>query len=226
MRRWCVILVAMLAMAAWGADAAKAGIIFADDFNSGASPLWGNEVGNWAAAGGTYAATSPGNFPNAHSSLPFTLADFTVDVDIKNVIDGGIWLRSTNAPGTSVGIEGVLLVTKGTSLYWHIVGDGSSYGGILNEASGLFSPSSDIHLHIVVAGDTYSVFLNGSSTAATTLTTTTFASGQVALYDFNSAQSFDNFSLSSVPEPSSLILVGLGTVALLGLKQKSRRRPA
>lgn len=43
-------------------------------------------------------------------------------------------------------------------------------------------------------GETYSAFLDGSSTPASTLTTSLFAKGRVALYDF-SGQSFDNFVL-------------------------------
>jgi hypothetical protein len=31
-----------------------ADVIFTDNFDSGASPLWGNERGNWTASGGVY----------------------------------------------------------------------------------------------------------------------------------------------------------------------------
>lgn len=39
------------------AHQAEAQVIFADNFDSGASLLWGNEVGAWSAAGGVYQAT-------------------------------------------------------------------------------------------------------------------------------------------------------------------------
>lgn len=78
----------------------------------------------------------------------------------------------------------------------------------------------DPHLRVTVVGDTYSVFVDGSATAATTLTTAQFSSGQVALYDF-SAQTFDNFAL--VPEPSALGLVVLAGGAACWLR---RRRQA
>ncbi|HWX23079.1 MAG TPA: hypothetical protein VN578_24520 [Candidatus Binatia bacterium] len=169
--------------------------LFTDNFNSGASPLWGNEVGSWSAAGGVYRATLPANFPAAFSSLPFNLTDFSVDFDINDVSDGGIWLRSTPAPGTAVGVKGILVnfqAIQGTHLYWHEVTDGNNWGPgrDITFLSFGFNP----HVHIEVSGDRYAVFLNGSAEAALTFTNSLFSSGRVALYDF-SGQSFDNFSL-------------------------------
>jgi hypothetical protein len=170
---------------------------FADSFTSGASPLWGDEVGNWTASGGVYFAQSPSNNPATYSSLPYTVADFSFDVDVNNLQDGGVWLRSSLQNGL---LNGVLLVTggnsgTGTGLYWNIVTNNSNTGN-LNPVNGLFTPGvSNAHLHIVVAGNTYSVYVNGSTTPATTLTTNSFASGKVALYDF-SPQTFDNVSLT------------------------------
>lgn len=208
---WCLL---------WFALSGQAQSLFFDDFNSGASPLWGNEAGSWSASSGVYSAATPGNFPNAHSTLPYVLADFTVELDINNVQDGGIWLRSAAAGGTSIGRTGVLLVTGVSGgLYWHIVATGSSYGSILNPVTGLFTAGvSDPHLSVKVLGDNYSVFVNGAGSPATTLTTGTFASGQLALYD-NSGQTFDNVSV--VPEPSVTFLLGLG---MAGFVQVLRRR--
>jgi len=180
--------------------ASPAAILFSDNFDSGASALWENNSGSWSASAGVYAATAPNNFPNAFSSLPFNLTNFVVDVDIQGVTDGGIWLRSTPAPGTTVGVKGILLVLKyadfagSGQIYWHIVPDGSSYGDALNVNVGSFAAGSSPHVHVEVSGDTYSAFINGATNPATSLTTSAFGSGQVALYDFSS-QTFDNFVL-------------------------------
>jgi hypothetical protein len=145
--------------------------------------------------GGIYSALALSNFPNGHTSLPFSLVDFSIEFDITDVQDGGVWLRSAPA-STSIGRTGVLLVTGGNSgtwagLYWHIVTSGS-YGANLNGVGGLFTPGvTDTHIRLEVSGDTYSAFLDGSSAPVTTLTTTAFASGQVALFDL-SKQTFDN----------------------------------
>jgi hypothetical protein len=57
--------------------------VFTDDFTSGSSPLWGNETGNWAAGGGVYNALNP--FAANFTSVPFTLTDFVIEVDINDV---------------------------------------------------------------------------------------------------------------------------------------------
>ncbi|MGK7929667.1 MAG: hypothetical protein AB4290_31235 [Spirulina sp.] len=220
MRQWFAATAAALTLCTLGIGQARGATIFTDNFDAGVSPLWGNEIGNWTESGGTYTATSPGNFPNAHSSLPFVLTDFSIDLDINNVEDGGVWLRSAEAQGTSVGRTGVLLTTAAGGLYWHIVTDPNNYGPILNFASGLFDPGiSDPNIRIEVSGDTYSAFVNGSLTPATTLTTNAFASGQIALYD-NSNQTFASFGVetpdvASVPEPSSSIILTLIGVGML-----------
>ena len=209
--------------------AVAAAVTFADDFNAGASGLWGNEVGAWVTTGGTYGATfvPPNDFPSAHSSLPFVLSDFTVQFDANDIKDGGIWLRSSAAGATAVGRVGVMLVTggrggTGTGLYWHIVPNGSSYGSILNEATGLFTSGvSDATIRVVVAGDTYSAYVGNAVTPATVLVTNTFASGQVALVDSGpGVESFDNFQLAAVPEPATLALMISGLAVLCAHTKK------
>src|SRR5258708_5136233 len=137
---------------------AGAEILFSDDFNSGASPLWGNEVGAWSAAGRVYSATAPANMPNAISSLPFNLTNFSADFDINGVEDGGIFLRSTVMPGTTFGVQGVALILKvpdgGPKIYWHIFTNGNDASIPLNIAYTDFGPNP--HVHVEVSGSTNS----------------------------------------------------------------------
>ena len=210
------------------AVSADAQVVFTDDFNSGASPQWGNQSGNWSAAGGVYSALSPSS-PD-YSGLPFSLTDFAVDVDINDVGDGGIWLRS-DASGqngilltTSGDGWGIGVTTGGRALYWHVVQNGNP-GQILNYVSAGWTPGvSDVHIRATVVGNTYSCFLNGSATPITTLTDSHFSSGLTGLYDFSS-QTFDNYALTVVPEPSTLALLGLGTVGWW-LGRRAKRRDA
>src|SRR5437868_4815187 len=107
------ILASLLALTV-GASA-HAGVVFSDDFNSGANRAWGNQSGKWRAKNGTYDAKIPGN----GMTHPFTytdvttwpeLSDFTVTVTVKDLNDGGVWLRSDYNDGN---MNGVLLVTGG-----------------------------------------------------------------------------------------------------------------
>ena len=94
----------------------------------------------------------------------------------------------------------MLLVTRSDAIYWHIV-QGNSFSAPLkfNDAQGNRG-GANLHLRVKVEGNTYTVFLNGSTTPLTTLTTSAFASGTVGLYDNGGLpygrQTFDNFQVS------------------------------
>ena len=107
------------------------GGIFFDDFEDGEDPAWGNQRGEWSAHDGVYDALYPENDPVTYTDVTTfdDLTDFAVEVDVNNVDDGGIWLRSDYSGGD---VSGVLLVTGGArniggtsgtfdGLYWHVV---------------------------------------------------------------------------------------------------------
>ncbi|MEM9544180.1 MAG: hypothetical protein AAGA60_32450 [Cyanobacteria bacterium P01_E01_bin.42] len=216
MKQWFVATATALTVCVLSVGQAKAATIFTDNFDAGASSLWGNETGDWTVTDGKYFANDGGN-----SSLPFLLSDFSVELDITNIQNNGIWLRSSLDAGTSLGRTGVLLAVgglggTGTGMYWHIVTDGNDSGPVLNEISGLFEPGiTDEQIRIEVSGDTYSAFIGDSLTPLTTLTTNIFSSGQVALGDSgNFPDAFNSITIdvpdtSSVPEPSSAVLLAL-----------------
>ena len=172
--------------------------LFTDSFTGGASSVWRNEVGGWHVIRGAYDSTISSNFPNSHSSVPYVLADGSIEVDITNVQDGGVWVRSAPAPGTPIGVKGILLVTgPGNGLYWHVVADGSSYGPIIGAVTGLFTSGvSDPHIRVTFVGSTYQVYVNG--VLVSTLNDGTFSVGCVGLYDF-SPQTFDNVAVYGTP---------------------------
>jgi hypothetical protein len=214
------ILVALaLALSISAREAAAEGTLsFTDNFDPSASPLWNDYAGNWTAPDNCeYYASVPNNSPPTFTGLPFKLTDYTISVTVNSLGDGGIWVRSD---GTNQ--DGLILVTgghgygqgvrggdAGNSLYWQSYQNGT-YGPEMNVVNFLFTPGKTYVIKVVVKGDTYSAFVNGSSTATTTLVDDTFPSGEVGLYDdqpntttgsgFGPPQSFSHFALTGTPE--------------------------
>ncbi len=175
-------------------------LAFGDEFDTVASSAFGNESGTWSVlTSGKYRAEIPDNAPVARSSLPFELDDFAVEFDFNPLNGGGgLLLRGVEAPG-NIGVSGVDFAgardASGSGrLFWHII-QNDSFGPALAEVSGLFTPGDNIHIRVTVDGDTYSAYLNGSTTPATTLTTSTFNSGRFYLLDNDALMAFDNVEL-------------------------------
>lgn len=180
----------------WLYPSIQASTVYQEDFDDGLCNACGNERGGWVVTD-EVDALCPLNIPPTYSSFPINMTDFVFECDIRAVSDGGIWLRSHFDNGTA---WGVLLVTggmnrTGTGLYWHTV-HGDSYSGFFNPHDGLFQQGQDIHLRIEVIGDSYSAYLNDSPVPATTLVTSEFSCGRVALYDYSS-QRFDNILITA-----------------------------
>ena len=208
-------IVALVLASICTVPASASTIIYADAFES-SSGVWGNELGNWTTSGGSYYAQIPSNDPLTYSLLPFIVTDFAVEVDLNGPTDGGIYLRASADRNNAVLLMFGGIGHTGTGLYWHV---GPDYETIVNPTpQGLFTHDERIHLRIVVIGNVYQAFLNGSPNPVTTLVDNTVGSGRVGLYDYTGAaggQSFDNFVLEVVPEASTLAmaLIGLGLVA-------------
>lgn len=238
MRNKSAVLCALFALSP---AVSLASFSFTDNFTPSPSPLWSNAAGNWTASGGDYLAQNPfaanTGETGAFSDLPFDLTDFTVSVNVNSLGDGGLWLRTD---GTAT--NGVLLVTggngygqgargggAGNSLYWQVFKNGV-IGPEEGQVTGVFTTGSNYQLSVSVTGDVYSAYVNGSSTPATTLTDSTFSSGEVGLYDdqpgiggSGPAQSFSDFSVQGtlVPEPASLGVLSLGLMAALRRRNRN-----
>lgn len=193
---------------------------FSDAFDGAASGLWGNELGHWSAAGGSYGAQSPQALPDTYSSLPFLLKAYTVDVDVTDVRDGGLWLRSIDNQ------NGVLLVTGGASTSGRGLSFDTLVGGVLSQGivrtGPLFEVGATLHLRAVVTEDSFVVYLNGATEPTLSFQSTLFLPGRFALYS-NSSQRFDNVSLSAVPEPAAAQMLALGLI-VLGACRRARGR--
>jgi hypothetical protein len=174
-------------------------VVFSDSFEDsrGASLLWGNQRGQWRvenAIGGTgkaYGAGLPANTPPTFSSMPYRMGDCVVEFDVRSADDGGVWLRADDA-----GLNGVLFVMARGNVYWHHMSNGNA-GAVINPVNGAFTVGQTIHVRLVVEGNNYYAFVNGSQMPMTQYNTAAFPTGRVALYDFkNPSHQFDNIILS------------------------------
>ena len=227
-RRLCAMAGLMIGVLAAAAPS-MAAVLFADDFNAGASAAWTNDRGVWRDTGGQYDATNPDNTPLTYTAVGTLsgLTDFAIDVDVNTWDDGGVWIRSNFNGGA---INGMLLVTGGKSgafdgFYWHIVTNGNS-GGIVQEKAVAGLQESNHHLRIEASGNTYRVFVDNVLQDTFVDATSAYTSGFAGLYDFSPisgatsprGQTFDNVVISTLPqdlpEPGSMTLLALGLVGL------------
>jgi hypothetical protein len=218
---------------------ASATTLFFDDFEDGADAAWGNQFGDWTATDGSYISLSPLSSNPTYSSvttLP-SLTDFALDIDINNLDHGGIYLRSTSRDRAVV----LILRSNGT-IYWHKRYAGF-WGAKLGEVTGISAMAlgEDISLRIEVIGINYSVYLNGSRAAVTTLIDSAYTGGAVGLYDYSDSMTFDNIRISDFvvpeivdlsdsvlyvvnPEPSTYLLLGSGLLGLVAWRRRQVKK--
>ena len=112
-------------------------------------------------------------------------------------------LQADGAP-----VPTVVAGNAGHALYWHVVHNGA-YSGLLNELPAVIpNPGVDnVHIHVVVSGDSFSATVNGQTT---TLVDSTIKEGRVGLYDFYGPQTF-----------STPVLLGINATVVPALTSRS-----
>ena len=227
---------------------ATAFITFTDDFSPQASALWSNSIGNWTSASGKYFAQAPSDSPFTYSGLPFDFTNSHFSVTVTMTIgDSGFWLDTDgtthNAIGVCFGCQGYGLSVgpgngiSGRAAYWSVINNGSD-STPLNEVDGVFTPGETATVSVLVNGNTYQAFkdpdgvFDANSVLLTTLVDNTFSHGQFALYDFDLAMSFSNFTVSgslvsgAVPEPSTWAMTLLGFAGLGFMAYRKTKKSA
>ncbi|MGE4071038.1 MAG: hypothetical protein AB7E72_07675 [Lysobacterales bacterium] len=179
---------------------ASAQSVYTDNFDAGPQLPWSNLRGDWQATAGEFAAQAPTNTPPTATLLPLELSDFSFELDVLDVADGGLWLRTDPTANA-----GVLLVLFPDRIYWHVISSVAGPYTIYQQAS--ITPNlgaGATRLRVTARGPILRAYLRESATAITTLDLRTvsvppglnYLSGRVGLYD-NAAPGtrFDNVRL-------------------------------
>ena len=199
--------------------------VFTDNFNNVSNgqtdPLWNNEIGNWTVNNGAYSPASPAISPPALSTIKGNVwSAFTMDVDILNSIDSGIFFNEQDSNNSDV-----LIVKPSANLvYWHSRVSGV-YGNLFGLSYIAIPAGSGVHVHLASTSTAFNVTVTTvNSTVTSSFTDTLFGSGKIGLYSAVSGQSFDNVAInSSVPEPTFLTMMMGTTVGVLSLFRMKRR---
>ncbi len=206
------------------AASAHAQVIFSDNFtlsNGSADANWTISSGTWAVnngrySSGTHSAATPITASFANTAA---LTDFNVNTDIIGSQDGGFLLRAQDANN----LIALIVRPNFSDAYWH-VRQGGNWGSILNPITLGFAAQSNLHVGINVVGSQYTAIIsNGTTSQTLALNSSTYTTGKVGLYNFGSSESFDNFVITSTPEPGSLALLMTAVLAGVGFRRRRRK---
>jgi hypothetical protein len=160
-----------------------------DNFNDGNTIGWKSYDGTWSAARGTLSSSG------GKALLDTNFSDFTQDADItlKSARgDAGVAFRVTQPAAGTDNYRGYY---AGFSASGRVV-LGKANGGWTPLASATVRPGLQHHLRVTAVGSTITVYVDDMATPRITVTDATYTSGANGVRAFNTAASFDDFSVA------------------------------
>jgi len=212
-----ILAIMLTALSAW-TSGLEGAVIFSDTFTlpeGSADALWNNEF-PFLVQSGAYDAVYPTNNPLAITTIKnLAVTDAVVDMDILGSTDGGVVLHSQAMNPNNGNIDGILLVVKPNShqLYWHVLRNGSNWD-LYNLVPLSANAGDNLHVSIEIVGTLFTAQVyrlsDNTLVGETYLDNGLYPSGGIGIYDFGTAQRFDNVVVSMIPEPAALALLALG----------------
>jgi len=216
-----------------------AAVIFEDDFESGLdmTTKWREDAtvsGNWHTEAGHDGNYLTNDLPVDAPS--FLIANGTDGSDYSITADMGYGSETTAHPGL------VFRYTDSQNFYNVLLGNATSNefyllkivnGSVTELDRETAYPIGVANLwnsfRVDVIGSSISVFLNG--TLALSATDSSLSSGEVGFLSNGAGPSatsvshnFDNFSVDTVPEPSTLLLLGAGLVGVVAISRRKNNK--
>jgi len=209
----------------------QTGTLAPASYVSGYLPAWAIEGNSLKYVDGNFGRVSPGiNFTSANN--------YSISVDYKPGTNAESWSNFIIGGATDewhftlTGIE-IFLRTNGTSdIYGDVrsqdngnVVPGSGFSNSTPDANGYFNLRFDISTagaNILTGNATFSVYIN-NGLIATGTTTTPLTQNYISLAENGAgARYWDNLQVTTVPEPSTMVLFGVAAGVVL-LRFRRRR---
>ncbi|MFA5093804.1 MAG: PEP-CTERM sorting domain-containing protein [Candidatus Omnitrophota bacterium] len=233
-------LLALIAMMGFSSNA----FAYLEDFNDGLAQGWTpDESSGWILEEGAYKGNAGENgywrnsvMQNYNLTTPSTIKtsfkkDYYGGEGQVGVVFGGSF-NKTN-PSNRLYAGGIYYLQTGTPDTWQWVVGIQEY--FWNSGMNQWRPTSawnSTTIPVLTAGQWYDMTIDVTSTSATvdvlgheaTLALAAgIPQGDVGVYHSVGWTNFDDFEVTAVPEPTSMLLLGSGLVGLFSLRKKTKK---
>lgn len=166
-----------------------------DDFQDNDATGWQTYGGAWTAASGVYSVTSGPGYKAILSDIASD--DYTIEADVTaSAGNAGIIFRANNYSVGTDAYQGYYAgIAPGAGV---IAGKADNNWTQLSSAAMTITAGASYHLKVVALGTSLQVYVTDMDTPKISIVDATYTSGAVGLRSYNSASTFDNFTVNAI----------------------------